>query len=70
MVIDITNIDRENIMRKKNLFILAIDVSLIVIIAALFLLTNQVVILTIMTFIVFFVIRPYISNRKKYLKGI
>ena len=63
-------IKRENIMKMKKLLVLAIDVALIIIIAALFLLTNQVIILAIMAFVVFVVIRPYIFNRRKYLNGI
>ena len=57
-------------MKAKKLLVLAIDVSLIIIIAALFLLTSQVIILAVMTCVMFVSIPPYIFNRRKYLKGI
>ena len=69
MVINITNIDRENIMKKKKLFVLSIDLSLVVITVVLFAFTNQLLILGIMSIVMFIVGTPYICARKNYLKG-
>ena len=62
-------IKRENIMKKKNLFVLSIDLSLVVITVVLFAFTNQLLILGIMSIVMFIVGTPYICARKNYLKG-
>ena len=70
MVIDITNIGRENIMRKKKLFVLSIDLSLLVaVLVALIAFTNQLLILGIMSIVVFIIGISYICARNNYLKG-
>ena len=56
-------------MKKKNLFVLSIDLSLVVITVVLFAFTNQLLILGIMSIVMFIVGTPYICARKNYLKG-
>jgi len=56
-------------MKKKKLFVLSIDISLIIATLSLFAFTNHLLILVIMAAVMYVAGGSYICARKKYLKN-